>query len=304
MRPPKISALSLVGFGEAAQAFAKGWRSVVPDLAIAAFDIKTANPAAAIADRKWQDFGRAGVMGTDGFAPLLAKVFVVVSLVTADQAHAAARAAARHIATGAFYFDGNSCAPTSKQAAAKVIDAAGGCYVDMAIMAPVHPKLHQTPILLSGPEAVAGAAQLTALGMSVEVVGDRVGQASSIKMIRSIAVKGLEALVAETVLAGRKAGVDDVVLASLEASYPGFGWQTRAAYNFERMMVHGHRRAAEMREVVKTITDLGLTGAVARATVDWQQRIGDLALAPGKDDYQNRAERILAALEMKGEAGQ
>ncbi len=58
-----------------------------------------------------------------------------------------------------------------------------------------------------------------------------------------------------------------------------------------------------MREVVQTVRDLGLDGAMARATVDWQQRIGDLALAPGPDRYKNRADRILAALKRTGEAG-
>ena len=136
--------------------------------------------------------------------------------------------------------------------------------------------------------------------MSVKVEEGDVGRASSIKMIRSVMVKGIEALVAECVLAGRRAGVDDVVLASLEQSHPGFGWTDRTAYNLERMMQHGQRRAAEMREVAQTANDLGLNNGMSGAIADWQQMIGDLALDPGEDSYETRADAILSALNPKG----
>ena len=43
-------------------------------------------------------------------------------------------------------------------------------------------------------------------------------------------------------------------------------------------MTHGVRRAAEMREVALMVDELGLDNPMASATVDWQQRIGDLKL--------------------------
>ena len=77
-------------------------------------------------------------------------------------------------------------------------------------------------------------------------------------MIRSMMMKGLEALVCECVFAGRKAGVIETVLDSLDDTYPGFDWKKRAAYMLERVMTHGVRRAAEMREVALTVDLLGL----------------------------------------------
>ncbi|MFT7594568.1 MAG: 3-hydroxyisobutyrate dehydrogenase-like beta-hydroxyacid dehydrogenase [Paracoccaceae bacterium] len=287
--------VSLIGFGEAGQAFAKGWQGDLLGLKIDAFDIKTA--ADATAKGKWQDYETAGITGQPSSANLLAWADLVVCLVTADQALGAAQDAAKSIRPGAYYFDGNSCAPQTKQTNAAVIETAGGRYVDMAIMAPVFPKLHKVPVLLSGPHAVPAAELLAGLNMSARVEEGDVGRASSIKMIRSIMVKGIEALVAECVLAGRRAGVDDVVLASLEQSHPGFGWTDRAAYNLERMMQHGQRRAAEMREVAQTVDDLGLNNAMSGAIVDWQQLIGDLALDPGENSYETRADAILSALD-------
>jgi hypothetical protein len=50
------------------------------------------------------------------------------------------------------------------------------------------------------------------------------------------------------------------------------------------MSKHGIRRAAEMREVVATIEEAGLSADMTRSTVEWQQRIGELALDPDTED--------------------
>ena len=284
----RINQLAFIGFGEAATAFASGWGAARPGR-ITAFDIR-ADP------QMRARFAQHDVIGQTDLGGALAGTDAVFSLVTADQALTAARAAASSLPAGAIWFDGNSCAPGSKRAAAQVIEAAGGRYVDMAIMAPVHPKRHHVPLLVSGPHADAACAVLRTLGMKPAVAGAHVGQASSIKMIRSVMIKGIEALTAECFLAARRAGVDQSVLSSLEASDPGMEWRTRGAYNLERMMAHGVRRAAEMREVARTLHELGLDGGMSRAAADWQDRIGALGLAPEDGDLASRADHLLSRL--------
>jgi len=291
--------LGLIGFGEAGGGFVQGWRQKAPALDILAYDIKTESRDNAVSAGKWQDYRNAGVTGCDTPADALGRAPAVFSFVTADQAQTAARAAAKVMQPGAFYFDCNSCAPDTKRASAAVLEAAGIKYVDTAVMAPVHPALHETPILISGPHAADAAPLLSALSMKARITPGDVGRASSIKMMRSVMIKGLEALVLECVLSARKAGVDADVLASLDASFPGFDWPARAAYMMERTTTHGIRRAAEMREVAKTITDLNLPGDMARAIVNWQQAMGDLTLPDtgSAQGYDLRADAILAALE-------
>ena len=156
---------------------------------------------------------------------------------------------------------------------------------------------HLTPVLLAGPHADAASRALASLGMRPGVADDQVGQASTIKMVRSVMIKGIEALTAECMLAARRAGVADAVLASLQASDASTDWRARASYNLERMMVHGGRRAAEMREVARTVAELGISDRMSRATAEWQQAIGDLGLEGGEDLVEDRADRILAALD-------
>lgn len=310
--------VALIGFGEAASALLAGWRSspLAARRPVAAFDVKTDARDEAVRAAKRQDYTRAVVEGATAIGEALAGATVVFSTVTADQALAAARSAAACLPAHALYFDCNSCAPGTKREAARVIDQAGGRYVDLAVMAPVHPALHKTPMLMSGPHTEAAAEALTALDMSATRVPGEVGRASSIKMIRSVMMKGLEALVAECVLAGRRAGVADIVLESLDKTYPGFDWKRRSAYMLERVMTHGVRRAAEMREVARTVDDLGLSSVMSRSAVDWQQAIGEMRLdakaidpdyralsdaillAMGADDAETEKERSMAAKEL------
>lgn len=285
--------VSFIGFGEAAGAFLSGWTLQDPSR-VAAFDIKIAQSATAVAMRA--RYAEAGVQGCATAADALAGAAMVFCVVTADQALAAAEAGAPHLPPGAFWFDCNSCAPGTKRRAASVIEAAGGRYVDVAVMAPVYPKRHHVPLNIAGPHAEAAAEVLRSLDMKPVITGAQVGHASSIKMIRSVMIKGMEALVAECFLSARRAGVEEQVLASLEASDPDIAWRKRGAYNLERMMVHGARRAAELREVARTVEELGLSGAMSAATAEWEDRIAALKADPGEDDLTARLDAILARL--------
>jgi 3-hydroxyisobutyrate dehydrogenase-like beta-hydroxyacid dehydrogenase len=292
MSDTNLPRIALIGFGEAATAFLTGW-ALGGSGRVTAYDIKITTPdATALQSRA----SAAGIQVTQTPAEALSPAHLVFSLVTADQALAAAQSAAPHLTPGTLWFDCNSCAPGTKRAAADLITAHGGRYVDVAVMAPVHPRLHRTPLLISGAHTQAAAAALQSLDMSATIAGDRIGEASAIKMMRSVMIKGIEALTAECILAARAAGVETAVLASLQASDPNTDWTARAAYNLERMMVHGPRRAAEMREVAATLRELGLPDRMATATADWQDQIGALALAGGAPALPDRADRILAAL--------
>ncbi|MBO3761578.1 NAD(P)-dependent oxidoreductase [Ciceribacter sp. L1K22] len=291
-RKNDFPAIGFVGFGEAAHAIAGHWTRPPSD--VFAYDMKLRQ---GIDIDQLQHRGKEAnvVLCTDP-ADAVGTAGLVFSLVTADQALQAARDCAPFISADCLWLDGNSCSPHTKIEAAAVIEAAGGRYVDVAIMAPVYPKRHEVPVLLSGPHAEAAMKFLVRLGMCPEIAGARVGDASSIKMLRSVMIKGFEALTTECLLAARRAGVEDAVLASLQASDPGIDWRRRATYNLERMMVHGARRAAEMEEVCATLSAFGLPDAISRATVGWQRRLAALHLDPGPDDLALRADRVLDSL--------
>lgn len=285
--------IALVGYGEAGHAFASSWAR--PQAVWQrAYDLKLRDAAASQAVR--ERCADADVEPVNEPAAALKGAGLIFSVVTADQALEAARTCAPHLEPGALWLDCNSCAPQTKQQAAVLIDAAGGRYVDVAVMAPVYPKRHHVPLLLAGTHAATAARLIERLGMRPSVSGAKVGDASSIKMLRSVMIKGLEALTTECLLAARRAGVEDAVLASLQTSDPGIDWRARASYNLERMMVHGARRAAEVEEVCATLRGLGLPDWVSRGTVEWQRLVSSLGVVPGEDDLVKRSDSILDKL--------
>ena len=187
----------------------------------------------------------------------------------------------------------NSVAPDTKRAAAKAVEAAGGRYVDVAVMAPVDPARLNVPLLIAGPDGQEAEAALRSLGFAkTRVVGHAIGQASAIKLCRSIMVKGLEALTAEMVLAASFAGVLEEVLASLDASEKQVSWSERADYNLDRMMLHGRRRSAEMAEACAMLRDLGIAPAMTENTASLQQGIGSLDIRPLPDTLHGKIAAI------------
>jgi 3-hydroxyisobutyrate dehydrogenase-like beta-hydroxyacid dehydrogenase len=218
----------------------------------------------------------------DSAAAAALGVQLVISAVTAGSALSVATELAVRLQPGQVFMDINSVAPTTKQAAGSALQASGVHYVDAAVMAPVPPQRLKTPILLGGDHAAALARWLEPLGFNVNVVADRIGVASAIKMCRSIMIKGLEALTTECLSTARQYGAEDLVLASLHKSFPQMGWNAQQPhYLISRVAEHGRRRAEEMEEVARTAADVGVEPNMSRAIVATQRGLVDAMARQG-----------------------
>jgi 3-hydroxyisobutyrate dehydrogenase-like beta-hydroxyacid dehydrogenase len=264
-------AFCFIGFGEAGQAIASGLREAGV-VRIAAWDILFPEREGEQLVRAAETIGaRRAASATDA----VRDADMIVSAVTAASSVEAARSVQPHLTGRPFFLDINSVSPSRKQQTAKLIGASGR-YIDVAVLAPIHPARHQTPMLLAGPDTATLLAPLGALGMRVSVAGAEVGAASAIKMVRSVMIKGIEALTLECFLAAARAGVVDQVAASLKNNYPVLDWSKIIPYNLERMAKHGERRAAEMEEVAETLRELGVEPLMSNATVKRQREMGQI----------------------------
>lgn len=240
-----FSRVCLIGFGEVGQILADDLITAgVPHLT--AFDIlfstRGSIPSKAIAERspvRAAPNAPEAVLGCD----------LVLSAVTAASDLDAALSVVRGLSAGAFFVDLNSVSPRAKRQACAVIEAAGAKYVEAAVMSPFPPKRIGSPMLLGGPYAEEFRERSLRLGFKGEVFADEIGPASATKMCRSVLIKGLEALLTESMLAARLYGVEDVVLASLSDLLPVGDWEKLARYMISRSLEHGSRRAEEMWEV-------------------------------------------------------
>ena len=291
------SSIAFIGLGEAASTIISGWGNNRANQ-IQAFDIKLQSD-----HTKEEIIARASKLNIQikfSLKELIRDADLIFSTVTADQALAVAKKVSMHLKKGSFFFDLNSCAPSSKQEACENIQIFDGRYVDVAVMAPVSAKKHLVPLMISGDKAFQARAILEKLPMDVKIIEGPVGRASSIKMVRSIMVKGLEALTAECALAAVEADVLDEVFNSLSAEHPHFDIIKHSIYNFERSLSHGKRRSEELKEVSKMLEDLRLANHMSKATAIWQNNIGSLektnSMSELKENFVSFAKQLSAEL--------
>ena len=255
--------VAIIGYGEVGAIFARDL--MVGGAEVSAFDI--APEALALAGAAAAPSAHAAVDGAEA-------VFVCV---TAGSVVAAMLGLEGALGRRPFVVDVNSVAPSTKQHDARIVEAAGGRYVEAAVMASVPPKGLRTPMLLGGPHTGAFMALMAPFGMAMEAFSLEIGRASSVKMCRSVMIKGLEALTTECMLAARHYGVEADVLRTMGDTLPHEDWPGLARYVISRALIHGKRRAEEMREVARTVEDAGVEPLLSRAIAerqDWAWRQG------------------------------
>jgi 3-hydroxyisobutyrate dehydrogenase-like beta-hydroxyacid dehydrogenase len=264
--------IAFIGFGEAGQAIAAGLHDAGA-ARMTAWDILF--PQSATGDKLRRAADASGVHCAASAADAVQEAELIVSAVTAASSVEAAESVKAHLRGKPFFLDINSVSPGRKQDSARLLGTTAR-YIDVAVLAPIYPARHQTPLLIAGPDSQAVAPTLSALGMRASIAGAEIGAAAAIKMVRSVMIKGIEALTLECFLAAARAGVIEEVAASMRNNYPGLDWAKIVPYNLERMAVHGERRAAEMEEVAETLRELGVEPLMTNATVKRQREMGEI----------------------------
>ena len=271
----EIARVTLIGFGEAGAILAEEMQARGVQVTVWDSQLLGGTRGAMLAKA-----ARCGVRPALSLADAVQGAAWVFSAVTAANALDVAAQCAPLLTGGQVFLDLNSVAPNTKRAAAALIEQHGADYLDVAVMAPVPPQRLATPLLIGGPRAEEIGPKLNGLGFHCRVWSREVGEASAIKMCRSVMIKGLEALTTECLSAARQYGVEQAVIDSLHASFPSLGWQGEFPhYLISRVAEHGRRRAEEMQEVVKTLQDVQVPAAMSQATAQTQQGMVDALAA-------------------------
>ena len=278
--------IAIIGFGEVGSIFARDLKAAGVERITAydpLFDDPESGPSRSAARLNVQACANAPEAATGAS--------LVICAVTAAQALAAAKSVIGGIGQGAYFLDLNSASPRVKAQASRDIDAAGGRYVEAAVMTSVPPKGLKSAMLLGGLHAEGFIEWAAPLGLEAKFCSADVGVASATKMCRSVMIKGTEALLAECLLTARHYGVEKAVLGSLGDMLPNPDWEKLARYMISRSLIHGRRRAEEMREVARTVEDAGVDpwmSAAAAERQDWAARTAkgmDRADIDGTDLY-------------------
>lgn len=252
--------LGVLGLGEAGGIYAAGFAALGHE--VAGFDpLAPATPE--------------GVTRTASPGAAVSTAELVLSLVGGAAAEQVAGAALPHLGAGAVYADMNTCAPATKAALASAAAAHDVLFTDVAILAPVPRAGFRTPLLASGPGSRRFEELLSPDGIPITRVGGRDGAAgasASLKLLRSVFMKGLAALLFETLTAAERQGDAEWMRQQIVDELDSGGGQL-----VERLLAgtrtHAARREHEMRDARAHLASLGSPAWMTEATIRWLREI-------------------------------
>ncbi len=187
-----------------------------------------------------------------------------------------AGAAAGLLGPGAVYVDPSPALPEAKAQLEPVIAGGGGLYVDAAVLGTTAADGAAVPILAAGP----GAARFAELAdvLDIAVLDAPAGAATRIKLLRSVYMKGRDALIAEMLLAARRYGVEEAVVASVKGGGEQAPFPELARRVMTALAIHAGRRADEVAASVEVLRRAGVEPLLATATEKRLRRLEALGL--------------------------
>jgi 3-hydroxyisobutyrate dehydrogenase-like beta-hydroxyacid dehydrogenase len=218
--------------------------------------------AAGCSVRGWDPVQRpAGIANADSPESAVRGAEVVLSINASAVALDAAREVADALGDDALYADLNTASPQLKRELAAALPV---LFADVALTGVVPSTGLATPALASGDGAERFAELFRPLGMPVDVVGPRPGDAAGLKLLRSVFMKGMAAAALESLAAAKAAGAEDRVYADI-AAVIGEPLLERLLTGSE---AHASRRVHEMRAAAAYLEELGVDPRVATAAAD------------------------------------
>lgn len=265
--------LGLIGYGEIGSTLGRGLRGAglaeVVSYDKHAFD----GPYGGLIRRRAQE---AGVPLLRSPAELAARAELIIGATPGSASIASAEALAPHLRRDHLVVDIASATPRVKQVVAERLAGCGAAFADGSIVGTPRDG-HAMPILLAGAPAARLRDALVPWGMRLEMVGERIGDASAIKILRSVVMKGLEALLLECLLGARRYGLDAPVLASLERSLARpFSQLANGLLTTDA--IHAGRRSEEAAMSAETLEDVGLDPVVTRAVAGRLRWVAELGM--------------------------
>jgi 3-hydroxyisobutyrate dehydrogenase-like beta-hydroxyacid dehydrogenase len=197
---------------------------------------------------------------------------LVLAVTPGSQARAALEGALDGLGSQAVYADLSTGPPGLKEELATVVSGHEALFADVALMAPVPGRGLSTPALASGSGATQFADLMNGRGGRVEVVGARAGEAATRKLLRSVVMKGLAALLIESMAAAERAGEGPWLWGHLVAELTSLDTTMLQRLRLDAAP-HAGRRLDEMKAARDLLVELGVAAHMTTATIEHLQRL-------------------------------
>lgn len=266
--------VGFLGFGEAGYHMAKGLAGAGLT-GIVAYD-KFATDAVA-GELIHQRAADAGVELVLSVRDLCRRARLIIALVPGRRALSVLKAAARSLTRDHIYVDAGTASVKAMVEAGRLLEGRAG-FVDVAMMGAVPLTGHKVAILASGSHVEAFRGAMERYGMNIRVAGEHPGAATAMKLVRSVFMKGMAAVLIEALEAAHRHGV----LAATAQDIAGYMDERSFRDHIKRFVcgtaVHAERRAFEMTESLELLRKLGSGDVMTKATRRKLQHIAGLGL--------------------------
>ena len=268
--------LGFIGFGEAAFHISQGlYEEGVRG--IRATDVMIGHP---VMGRQIRERAEAAhVELTEDQAELADWAEVLIAAVPSSHTMEVCLAVRDRLRPGQIYADVSASTPKTKQRIWEAVKDTGVLFADAAMLGSLPASRHKVPILASGCGAQAFLDCMVPFGMKISYVGEEPGAASAIKLIRSIYMKGVAALLVDTLRAADAYGVADPVIAALAETMDGTPFVPTMNRLVTGTAIHCVRRAAELKGSIELLEEAGLNPELTAAAMHVHAGLEDMHFA-------------------------
>lgn len=256
--------IGFIGFGEVGRTFSQEMKARGAEIFY--YDVVEKEPAVGVTPLPLKE--------------LVGRCEILLSTAATHVAVAVAEAAAPFLTPRNTYADMNSTSASVKRRIADIVAASKADFVEGAILSAVGEAGARASILVGGARAQAFAQRMNQLGLiNVKYFSARIGEASQVKMLRSIFSKGVECLLLEMLVAGRRAGVAEYLWEDIVGFMTKHPFQGIAENWIKTHPGACKRRYHEMEQVLETLRELDIEPVMTQGTTNFLKRSAESGLA-------------------------
>jgi len=286
--------IGFIGFGEAASIFSKEMSNKGAEIRV--YDIL-------ITQKNGLEIIRSRILNNNIQINSLKEVIIksdyILSTVPSQFAKNVAKECAEHLKPNKVYIDLNSTSPFVKIEIGRIIESSKADFVEGAILGAVGITGPKTHALTTGEKGKEVAEIFTNLGLNFSYYSPKIGKASMFKMLRSIFSKGIEAMLLEFLIAGKKAGMEKDLWKDIISFLSEKSFDKIAANWMQTHVLAYERRYHEITQVIETMKELGIEPIMTSGTEAFFRRSLSLELKENFLKKPDSFEEVIDFMEKK-----
>lgn len=255
--------IGFIGFGEVAYEFSKGLlEEGVKEITTYDIQIEHLIFGKLLTSRA----SELGIRLTNNLSEVVNLADILMVAVPANKALEVSKTLKPFLKKSQLYVELSASTPKTQSEIFETLKESQVNYVDASIMGPVPVYAHKVPILASGPGSKILIEKMQPYHMNITKINEHPGSASSVKLIRSIYMKGIASLLIETLKAADTYSVSELVLESISETFDNRSFIESMNRLVTGTAIHSERRAKELIGTIEMMEDKDLNHFMTDAT--------------------------------------